>query len=263
IESAATIRAGAGRARNTRSATGARSGRQTARHVARDLLTVGLIGAAAAALLVEYAVFRIEEQGDRDEQRPAGAIVVLGAAQYDGRPSAVFAARLDHAVALYRKGLAPYLVMTGGKQPGDRTTEAAVARAYAIERGVPAAHILMEDQGRSTLESLRAVGEILHAHGIGDAVFVSDRTHMLRVLLIARDQGIIGWASPTTTSPSDSDLKRKAEATIHELGGLALYALTGSSRPGDVGPVLAESPAPWVRPNSPTRRGPGATTTSG
>ena len=184
-------------------------------------------------------MFRIDEQGDRDEQRPAGAIVVLGAAQYDGRPSAVLAARLDHAVALYLKGLAPYLVVTGGKLPGDRTTEAAVARAYAIERGIPSADILMEDQGRSTLESLRAVGGILHAHGIGDAVFVSDRTHMLRVLLMARDQGIVAWGSPTATSPSDNDLERRTEATIHELGGLAFYALTGSSQAGDFGPVAA------------------------
>lgn len=165
--------------------------------------------------------------------------MVLGAAQYDGRPSAVFAARLDHAVALYLSGLAPYLVVTGGKLPGDRTTEAAVARAYAIERGIPPADILMEDQGRSTLESLRAVGGILHAHGIGDAVFVSDRTHMLRVLLMARDQGIVAWGSPTTTSPSDNDLERRTEATIHELGGLAFYALTGSSQAGDFGPVPA------------------------
>ena len=77
--------------------------------------------------------------------------MVLGAAQFDGRPSAVFAARLDHAVALYLAGLAPYLVVTGGKLEGDRTTEAAVARAYALERGVPADHILVEDAGRSTL----------------------------------------------------------------------------------------------------------------
>ena len=208
--------------------------------MARGLLIVGVVGATAAIVLVGYAVFQIDDQGDSDEQQPAGAIVVLGAAHHDGRPSAVFAARLDHAVALHLSGLAPHLVVTGGKLPGDRTSEAAVARAYAIERGVAPTDILMEDQGRSTLESLRGVGRIFRDHGIADAVFVSDRTHMLRVLLMARDQGIVAWGSPTTTSPSDNDFTRRTEATIHELGGLACYALTGSSRAGDFGPAPAD-----------------------
>lgn len=169
---------------------------------------------------------------------------MLGAAQYDGRPSGVFAARLDHAVQLYLSGVAPYLVVTGGKLPGDRTTEAAVARAYALERGVPVDHILMEDVGRSTLESLEGVAAVLRDHGIHDAVFVSDRTHMLRVLLMARDQGITAWGSPTTSSPSDADPARKAQATLHELGGLAVYFLTGSASAGDFGPLPADTPTP-------------------
>src|SRR4051812_15364188 len=118
------------------------------RHVVHDLLAVAVLAAAGVAVVVAYAVVRIDQQGSRDDQRPAGAIVVLGAAQYDGRPSGVFSARLDHAVDLFTDGLAPYLVVTGGKQTGDRTTEAAVARAYALERGVPADRILMEDEGR-------------------------------------------------------------------------------------------------------------------
>jgi uncharacterized SAM-binding protein YcdF (DUF218 family) len=206
------------------------------RHVGRDLLAIGLVAFAGAAAIVGYAVFRINQQGGRDDQRPAGAIGVLGAAQYDGRPSGVFSARLDHAVALYLDGIAPYLVVTGGKLPGDRTTEAAVARAYALERGVPPDHILMEDQGRSTLESLRSVGSILHDRGIRDAVFVSDRTHMLRVLRMARDQGIVAYGSPTTTSPSDASPDRRLAATIHELGALGLYFLAGRESAGDFGP---------------------------
>lgn len=206
------------------------------RHVLRDLLTIGMVAAAGAAAVVGYAVFRINQQGQRDEQRPAGAIVVLGAAQYDGRPSGVFSARLDHAVRLYLEGIAPYLVVTGGKLPGDRTTEAAVARAYALERGVPADNILMEEQGRSTLESLRSVGTILREKGIHDAVFVSDRTHMLRVLRMARDQGIIAYGSPTTTSPSDASADGRLAATIHELGALGLYFIAGRESAGDFGP---------------------------
>jgi uncharacterized SAM-binding protein YcdF (DUF218 family) len=195
-----------------------------------------MVATAGAAAIVGYAVFRINQQGQRDEQRPAGAIVVLGAAQYDGRPSGVFAARLDHAVTLYLEGMAPYLVVTGGKLPGDRTTEAAVARAYALERGVPADNILMEDQGRSTLESLRSVGAILRDRGIRDALFVSDRTHMLRVLRMARDLGIIAYGSPTSTSPSDASPNRRLAATIHELGALGLYFIAGSESAGDFGP---------------------------
>ncbi len=199
-------------------------------------MTLGIVAIAGAAAITAYTVFRINQQGARDDQRPAGAIVVLGAAQYNGTPSGVFSARLDHAVALYLEGLAPYLVVTGGKLPGDRTTEAAVARAYALERGVPSDHILMEDQGRSTLESLRSVDAILRERGIRDAVFVSDRTHMLRVLRMASDLGITAYGSPTATSPSDATPDRRLAATIHELGALGLYFLAGSESAGDYGP---------------------------
>lgn len=212
------------------------SARLTGRRILRDLVVVGAFAATGAALVVGYAAYRIDQQGRRDDQRPAGAIVVLGAAQYDGRPSAVFAARLDHAVGLYLAGIAPYLVVTGGNLAGDRTTEAAVGRAYALDRGVPPDRILVEDAGRSTLQSLRAVGAILRDHGIRDAVFVSDRTHMLRVLRIARDQGIVAYGSPTATSPSDSDPRRRLSATIHELGALGLYFLSGNESTGDFGP---------------------------
>ena len=152
---------------------------------------------------------------------------MLGAAQYDGRPSGVFAARIDHAVSLYLAGVADVLVVTGGRQPGDRTTEAAVARTHAIARGVPEDAILSEDEGRSTLESLTSVAAILRENGIRDAVFVSDRTHMLRVLRIARDLGLTAYGSPTTSSPSDRDANRRIRATVHELGALAVYFLTG------------------------------------
>src|SRR5437868_108299 len=116
--------------------------------------------AIGASALLAYTAFRIAEQGDRDERRPADAIVVLGAAQFNGVAGGVFAARLDHAVAVFKAGLAPYLIVTGGKQPGDRTTEAATARAYARARGIPNGRILDEDTGRSTLESLQNVSRV-------------------------------------------------------------------------------------------------------
>jgi uncharacterized SAM-binding protein YcdF (DUF218 family) len=201
----------------------------------RDVARLAALGVAAAVVAAGYTTFRIWQQGERDEQRPADAIVVLGAAQYDGRPSPVFRARLDHAVALYRAGVAPLLVVTGGKADGDRTTEADTARSFAIAAGVPAEAILVEDQGRTTIESLRAVGTIFRGRGLATAVFVSDRTHMLRVLRIARDQGIAGWGSPTATSPTDLTFGTRADATIHELGALGVYFLTGDI-PLEAGP---------------------------
>lgn len=188
-------------------------------HLAR----LGLSLLIAAVAVTGWAAYRIQQQGAVDEQRPADAIVVLGAAQYDGRPSPVLEARIRHAVDLYRAGIAPLLIVTGGKASGDRTTEAAAARAWAEAAGVPATAILAEDHGRTTLESLEAVAVILRHHELSSAVFVSDRTHMLRVLRIATDQGITAWGSPTTTSPTDAEPGSRTAATIHELGALALY----------------------------------------
>lgn len=124
---------------------------------------------------------------------------------------------------LYNDGLAPYFIVTGGKLPGDRTTEAATARAYAIQHGVPADRILMEDHGRNTLESIEAVGRIFQTFDLKSGLFVSDRTHMLRVLRMASDQGIVSWGSPTTTSPVDADPVSRQRALLHELAGLAAY----------------------------------------
>ena len=186
------------------------------------------IGCLAVGAVTIYATFRIWEQGLRDDQRAADAIVVMGAAQYDGRPSPVFAARLDHAIELFQAGVATHLVVTGGKAAGDRTTEAASARAYAIAHGVPARAILAEDASRTTLESIRAVGQVLRAGGLETAVFVSDRPHMLRVLRMASDDGIQAWGSPTRTSPIEHDATGEIDATLHELGALAQYFLVGS-----------------------------------
>jgi len=190
-----------------------------------------LLGGLAVAVAAGAATFQIWRQGSADEQRPADAIVVLGAAQYDGRPSPVFEARLEHAVALYKAGLANAFVVTGGKLPGDRTTEAAVAREYAIAHGVPATAIFGEDRAHNTLTSLTAVAAEMEQRGMTSAIFVSDPTHMLRVLRIADDLGMDAFGSPTTTSPVASDPFRRAQATVHELGALAVYFLTGGTQP--------------------------------
>ena len=194
--------------------------------VALQLLAVALTG---FLLLLAYTIYRIAAQGDVDEARRADAIVVLGAAQFSGQPSGVFEARLQHAVALWKEGLAPYLIVTGGKLPADVTTEAATARAWALANGVPKEAILSEDKGRNTLQSLDGVAGILRSHALRSVVFVSDRTHMLRVLRMAADLGIAGWGSPTPTSPTDLDRGRRWRSIVHELAGLAAYYV-GSGR---------------------------------
>jgi len=157
--------------------------------------------------------------------RPADAIVVLGAAQYDGIPSPVYEARLRHAVELYVAGVAPLLVVTGGGQVGDRTTEAAAGRKYALNAGVPDSAILVEDNSRTTIQSLTAVSELLRASGATTVVLVSDRTHMLRALRMATDLGLTARTSPAPDSPTERDLANRSEATVHELAALALYFL--------------------------------------
>ena len=201
----------------------------------RQTTALLLAGVAIGGIaLIAYMAYEINVQGNRDERRQADAIVVLGAAQFNGTPGGVFEARLQHAVDLYHEGVAPYLVVTGGKLPGDRTTEAATARKWAIAHGVPASAILGEDEGRSTLESLEAVVGIFRERGLTSAVFVSDRTHMLRVLRMATDLGIVGWGSPTSTSPTDLDSARRTQSMVHEIGGLLAYYIGGGRLYQDV-----------------------------
>ncbi len=203
-----------------------------ARAIGGDLGLLAVLAIVVVVVMVSYSVVRIWDQGGRDDDRRAGAIVVMGAAQYDGQPSPVFRARLDHAIELWKAGRAPFLVVTGGKQEGDRTTEAAAARSYAEAYGVPEGSILAEEEGRTTQESIDRVSDLLVEHGIPDAVFVSDSTHMLRVLRMAGDRGIVALGSPTRTSPIDADSGRRIGATVHEVGALAWYFLRGD-QPAD------------------------------
>ena len=189
----------------------------------RPFLQLLVVAIAGFLLVVAWAIYRIAAQGQVDEARRADAIVVLGAAQFSGQPGGVFEARLQHAVDLYKEHLAPYLIVTGGKLPDDITTEGATARAWAIQHGVPKEAILGEYVGRNTLESLEGVAAIMAAHGMRTAVFVSDRTHMLRVLRMADDLDIRAWGSPTPTSPTDLEPDRRWRSVVHELAGLAAY----------------------------------------
>jgi uncharacterized SAM-binding protein YcdF (DUF218 family) len=136
-----------------------------------------------------------------DQARPAESIVVLGAAQYDGHPSPVLRARLDHAVDLWNRHMAQIVILTGGRGPGDTTSEAAVGRGYVKRHGIPDAAILLENEGRTTRASLLAVSKMLSNRGMKTAILVSDPFHMLRLWILSRRFGFTPYTSPTRTSP--------------------------------------------------------------
>lgn len=154
--------------------------------------------------------------GSRDGARASDAIVVLGAAQYVGRPSPVLRARLDHALELWERGLAPRLIFTGGTGAGDTTSEAAVSRTYALRHGVPDTAILLEDEGRTTRESLEAVSAIMRARQLRTAILVSDPFHMLRLRILSRQYGVDAYTSPTQTSPISANRGQALSYVISE-----------------------------------------------
>jgi uncharacterized SAM-binding protein YcdF (DUF218 family) len=167
----------------------------------------GLIRRALSiALVLAFSLWLISAAlvllwSSRDEARPAQAIVVLGAAQYAGKPSPVLRARLDHALELWNRHLASLLILTGGTGEGDTTSEAAVGRTYVRKRGVPDSAIVEENAGRTTSESMRAVAGMLEVRGLQTALLVSDPFHMLRLRILARRFGFTPYTSPTRTSP--------------------------------------------------------------
>lgn len=168
--------------------------------VRRSLVALAVV---VSVLLGYYVVTVIQvwRAARADDARRSDAIVVLGAAQYDGTPSPAFAARLDHAADLFDRGIAPLVVVTGGKQPGDRFTEAAVGADYLIARGVPDRAILRETTSRNSWESLRASARFLFPRGVRQVVLVSDPFHSLRIRLTAEEIGFDAVTSPTCTSP--------------------------------------------------------------
>ncbi len=167
-------------------------------NLVRRILTVAVVATFALWVISATAVLI---WSSRDEARPAQAIVVLGAAQYAGKPSPVLRARLDHALDLWNRHLASLLILTGGTGSGDTTSEAAVGRTYARKHGVPDSAILVESEGRTTSESMKAVAGMLEVRGLQSALLVSDPFHMLRLRILARRFGFTPYTSPTRTSP--------------------------------------------------------------
>ena len=179
------------------------------RSLVRFIRQTVIVGMLAVFTLWIISAVAVLIWSARDEARPAQAIVVLGAAQYAGKPSPVLRARLDHALNLWERKLATVLILTGGTGFGDTTSEAAVGRTYAKRRGVPDTLILVENEGRTTSESMKAVAGMLEVRGLHSALLVSDPFHMLRLRILARRFGFTPYTSPTRTSPIEPNREQR------------------------------------------------------
>ncbi len=178
-------------------------------------------------LLVGYVavVYRsIVRQSGKDEARPADAIVVFGAAEYDGRPSPVFKARLDHAVELYHRGLAPMVITTGGAGADPQFTEGEVGREYLKAHGIPDDALIAETQSPDTAESARRVSTIMRANGMRACLAVSDGYHIFRIKHMLGRQGMTVYGAPRPNSKPQSAWKRN-EAVFHEITSYTLWLL--------------------------------------
>jgi uncharacterized SAM-binding protein YcdF (DUF218 family) len=167
----------------------------------RWALTIAATMALAPVLFGTSLVAAIYIQARSVQAEPVDAIIVLGTAQYDGRPSPALKARLDEVLELWSVGLAPLVVVTGGKMEGDRFTEAEASRNYLVDNGVPGDAILMESVGRSSWQSMRGAAEVLAPTGARRVLIVSDGFHLFRLKLMARELGLEPIASPAENSP--------------------------------------------------------------
>lgn len=182
-----------------------------------------------AILLVGGTAFRVWQVARITDLDHANAIAVLGAAQYTGVPSSVFAARLDQAAALYNAGIAPTIVTVGGKQEGDLYTEAASGKAYLMDQGIPGDAIVALETGSDTLGSIDSIADYLIGQGTTDVVVVSDPWHSLRARTMARDAGLNAWTAPTRTGPAVYTRESQLHGIIRETFALLWYQATHSS----------------------------------
>jgi uncharacterized SAM-binding protein YcdF (DUF218 family) len=174
--------------------------------------------AALGAGLAERSVYRaIRAQAARDEARPAPAIVVFGAAEYNGVPSPVFRARLHHAFDLEERGLAPWIITTGGSGGDRRFTEGGVGRDDLIQQGVPAGKITAETRSDTTAQSARAVARLLRQRQARACIAVSDGFHLYRIKMLLREEGITAYASPDPGSPIEADPVRRSVYSLREM----------------------------------------------
>ena len=194
----------------------------------RARFTFVLAGAMLLGWLTSLAAVLVWER--RDQTRVVDAIVVLGAAQYVGHPSPVLRARLDHAITLWRRGLAPTMIVTGGTGRGDTTSEAAVSKRYVVQHGVPQVAVLLETRGRTTNQSMAGVAALMSTRRRRHVLLVSDPFHMLRLTILARRYGLQPYASPTPTSPiMTSPLERRRYELSESFKAPAAFLLQRSA----------------------------------
>jgi len=164
-------------------------------------------------------------QGSRDEQRQSAAAIVLGASQWNGEPSPVFRARLNHAMDLYRRGLVGKIILTGGTAEGDTISEAEAGRRYLVAQNLPNEVLLLDEQSTTTWENLQNAAEIARNNGINSVLLVSDPFHMLRSLKMARDLHLVAYGSPTRTSPISGNRLEELRYIAREAGAYLIYVL--------------------------------------
>jgi uncharacterized SAM-binding protein YcdF (DUF218 family) len=194
-------------------------------------------GAAVLAfvLLIVSTALAIWWNARQDSRPESDAIVVLGSAQYNGVPSSVFEARLQHAVTLYEDGVAPVIVTVGGRAAGDEFTEAEAGQQYLASAGVPADALLAVPEGADTLESMRAVSAAFEERGWHRAVVVTDPWHALRAERMAEDSGIEADSSPTRQGPAVQTRATQFRYILRETAAYLLYRATGESVAGAPG----------------------------
>lgn len=192
---------------------------------------------AVAVIVAGYVAGHIVWVAGHDSRPHSDAIVVLGASQYNGTPSPVFAARLDHAKALYDDHIASRIVTVGGNQPGDVTTEAQAGQDYLVSKGVPSNAILPVRTGHDTLQSMRAVAAAFRAHGWKSAVLVTDPWHCLRARTMARDSGINASTSPEHTGPAVGSFTTDVHYIARETLAYVYYSLFGDDNVHSTGAV--------------------------
>ena len=179
-------------------------------------------------LIIGTTAGRVWWEARHDARPPSDVIIVLGAAQYNGSPSEILAARLDHAAQLYKQRVAPRILTVGGGQPGDRTTEGASGAAYLQRLGIPASALVPVPSGTNTYRSLRDAHELMKRNGWRSAVIVTDPWHSLRARTMAEDLGIDAHVSPVTFGPIVQTRKTELHYITYETGGFLCYALFGA-----------------------------------
>lgn len=189
----------------------------------RATILVLVILLAGIAAWSRWVYVQIESYAHQDQAARADAIGVLGAAEYDGRPSPVFRARLDHALVLYDRGIAPLIITLGGPG-GDQYTEGSVGADYLMSKGVPEEDIIAETESRNTEESARRIAVIARVNGLHRLVIVSDDTHMFRIHAICAAEGLDVLTSPRSRPPV-VDRTLQAERIAHEILSYTLWRL--------------------------------------